>query len=104
MVLTATEYKHIQLDEAGNAIIANSSMKVVELVTSHLTYGWSPEELHFQYPHIGLSQVYSALSYYWDHQETLDAEMQRRLEEAEALREKSPSSIAEKLKAKGLLP
>ncbi|MGP1386680.1 MAG: DUF433 domain-containing protein [Thainema sp.] len=88
MALTATEYKHIQLDENGNAIIANSSMKVVELITSHLTYGWSPEELHFQYPHIRLSQVYSALSYYWDHQAALDAEMQRRFAEAEILRKK----------------
>ena len=43
----APDYKHIQLDENQVPIIEGSTMKVVELITSHLTYGWSPEELHF---------------------------------------------------------
>ncbi len=44
-------------------------MKVVELVTSVHAYGWSPEELHFQYPHLSMSHIYSALAYYWEHKE-----------------------------------
>ena len=70
MTLTATEYKHILLDDNGVPLIAGTTMKVIELVTSHLTYGWSPEELHFQYPHVALGKIYSALAYgvaeYWD--------------------------------------
>jgi uncharacterized protein (DUF433 family) len=99
MALTATDYKHIQIDDSGTALIAGSSMKVIELVTSHLAYGWSPEELHFQYPHIGLSQVYSALAYYWDHQADLDAEMQQRLEKVNEIRTSSSSPLAAKFKA-----
>ena len=53
----ATDYKHIQLDDNQVPTIEGSTMKVVELVTSHLTYGWSPEELHFQYPHIALDKI-----------------------------------------------
>jgi uncharacterized protein (DUF433 family) len=50
-LVTTTEYKHILLDEHQVPFINGTSMKVVELVTSVQAYGWSPEELHFQYPH-----------------------------------------------------
>jgi uncharacterized protein (DUF433 family) len=96
MLDTPTQYMHIQLQ--GNVpIIAGTTMKVIELVTSHLTYGWSPEELHFQYPHIALSKIYSALAYYWDHKQELDNDIQRRLDYAEQMRLNAPIS---KLQAK----
>ncbi|NCJ06878.1 DUF433 domain-containing protein [Synechococcales cyanobacterium C] len=104
MAVASTEYKHIQLDDQGTAIIAGSTMKVVELVTSHLADGWDAGELHAQYPHLSLGQIYSALAYYWDHKTTIDAEIERQFEFAEALRKQaSPSPIREKLRAKGLL-
>ncbi len=91
MLNTPTQYMHIQLQ--GNVpIIAGTTMKVVELVTSHLTYGWSPEELHFQYPHIALSKIYSALAYYWDHKQEIDTDIQRRLDYAEQMRLNAPIS------------
>jgi uncharacterized protein (DUF433 family) len=64
MTYSSTDYKHIQLDDNGFPLIEGTTMKVAELIISHLTYGWSPEELHFQYPHIALSKIYSALAYY----------------------------------------
>jgi len=97
MIDTPTQYMHIQLQGDGVPIIAGTTMKVVELVTSHLTYGWSPEELHFQYPHIALSKIYSALAYYWDHKQELDADIQRRLDFTEQMRRNAPPS---KLNAK----
>ena len=36
-------------------------MKVIELISGHLTFGWSPEELKFQHPYLSMSQIYSAL-------------------------------------------
>ncbi len=39
-------------------------MKVVELVVEQRTYGWSPEELHFQHPYLTLRQIHSAPAYY----------------------------------------
>jgi uncharacterized protein (DUF433 family) len=99
-----TDYKYIELDDNGIASITDTTLKVTELITSHLTYGWSPEELHFQYPHITLSQIYSALAYYWDKQETLDAEIKYRLEQVEALcRTAPPSRIAQKLRERGVI-
>ncbi len=104
MVYSATEYKHIQLDDEQVPIIEGTTMKVVELITSHQAYGWSPEELHFQYPHIALGKISSALAYYWDHREVLDADIQQRLEHAEKLRQSAPSSrMAQKLKERGVI-
>jgi uncharacterized protein (DUF433 family) len=104
MTYLATDYKHIQLNDDRVAIIEGSTMKVVELITSHLAYGWSPEELHFQFPHIALGKIYSALAYYWDHQEALDEDMKQRLEKVKALqRQAPPSRIARKLRERGII-
>ena len=104
MTYLATDYKYIHLDDNQVAVIEGSTMKVVELITSHLAYGWSPEELHFQYPHISLSKVYSALAYYWDHQTALDDDMKQRLEKVKALQRQVPHSrIAQNLKARGVI-
>ena len=34
--------------------------------------------MHFQYPHLSLAQIYAALAYYYEHQNELDSEIQRR--------------------------
>src|SRR5437868_3689755 len=58
-----TRYEHIVLDPAGVPYLAGTTMKVVELVTAQAAYGWSAEELHFQYPYLSLGQIHSALAY-----------------------------------------
>jgi hypothetical protein len=67
-------------------------MKVVELVLNKLAYGWSPEKLHFQHPHLSLGQIYSALAYYHDHEEMMDRDIQRRREKVEQIRKTQPKS------------
>ena len=86
MALAATRYQHIVLDARGVPLIAETTMKVSELVVAQRAYGWSPVELHFQYPHLTLGQIHSALAYYWDHQEALDTEIARGLELVDATR------------------
>jgi uncharacterized protein (DUF433 family) len=104
MTLTTTEYKHIQINEHNVPIIAGTTMKVVELITSVKAYGWSPEELHINYPHLTMSQIHSALAYYWDHQEELDTDIERRFQYVENLRQQSGEyPLAQKLRAKGLI-
>lgn len=101
---TNTEYKYVQLDERNVPIIAGTSMKVVELVTSVLAYGWSSGELHFNYPHLSMSQIHSALAYYWDHKQEIDADIERREQYAEQLqKEAGESPLVAKLRAHGLL-
>lgn len=86
-----TRYEHIVLDEAGVPLIANTTMKVIELVREYKAYGWSPEELHFQHPYLSLGQIHSALAYYWDHKEALDQEIARRQALVEELQRTTPT-------------
>jgi uncharacterized protein (DUF433 family) len=103
MTETATTYEHIVLRD-GAPSIAGTSVKVIELVLDKMAYGWSPEEMHLQHPHLSLGQIHSALAYYWDHAEALDAEIERRLEASERLRSQAtPPPLVAKLRARGLL-
>ena len=96
MASPTTHYEHLLLEE-GIPVIAGTTVKVVELVTEQKAYGWSPEELHFQHPHLSLGQQ---LAYYWDHVEELDADIARRLQATDQQRDAAPSSpLAKRLAA-----
>ncbi|MCL5062290.1 MAG: DUF433 domain-containing protein [Nitrospirae bacterium] len=102
MSLTKTEYEHITIDEKGVPFIAGTTMKVVELAAEKAAYGWSAEELHLQHPYLTLGQVYSALAYYYDHEDELNKDIEHRLRDAKKYKaEKTP--LKERLKALGLL-
>ncbi len=99
----ATDYRHIQLDEKGRAIISDSTMKVSELIMSRIAYGWSAEEMHFQYPFLAMSQIHSALAYYWDHKSEMDAAIDADFQSAEEMRIRvGETSFGSRLKALGL--
>jgi hypothetical protein len=79
-------------------------MKVTELITSVKAYGWSPEELQVNYPHLSMSQIYSALTYYWDHKTDIDTEIERLDQWAANVRQQvGESSVTQKLRQQGLL-
>jgi uncharacterized protein (DUF433 family) len=95
----APTYPHITANADGFPLIAGTTTKVVELVTAHLAHGWSPEELHFQFPHLSLGQIHATLGYYWDHKDEIDADIERRDRYVEQLRrEVGPSAIEAKLR------
>jgi uncharacterized protein (DUF433 family) len=104
MTITATEYKYVQLDDRNIPIIEGTSMKIVELLTSVKAYGWTPEELLQSYPHLTLSKIYSALAYYLDNQQEIDADIERREEYVRQLeQEAGESAFAARMRAQGLL-
>lgn len=102
MSVAETGYQHIVLDDAGVPHIAGTTMKVIELVLDQSAYGWSPEELRFQHQNLSLGQIHSALAYYWDHKDELDADIARRQEHVAELRRVTPvSPLVSRLKAQG---
>ena len=104
MTITATEYKYVQLDDRNIPIIEGTSMKIVELLTSVKAYGWTPEELLQSYPHLTLSKIYSALAYYLDNQQEIDADIERREKYVKQLeQEASESPFAARMRAQELL-
>ena len=88
---TAT-ISHVEIDETGVARIAGTTIKVIEVALDKLAHGSSPEEMHFQYPHLSLAQIHAALAYYYDHQLELDAEIQRRWFEVNELAAQAANS------------
>src|ERR1700675_3364220 len=82
----------IEIDARGVAWIAGANTKVKEIVIDKLAYGWSPEEMHFQHPHLSMAQIHAALAYYYENQDKLDDEIRRDLEEADQVRSQSESS------------
>lgn len=102
MSIAETGYQHVVLDDAGIPHIAGTTMKVIELVLDQSAYGWSAEELRFQHPYLSLGQIHSALAYYWDHKDALDADIARRQELVTELRRTTPvSPLVTRLKAQG---
>jgi uncharacterized protein (DUF433 family) len=83
--MTSVSNTLIELDEQGVAWLSGSKVKVIEVALDKLAHGSSPEEIHFQYPHLSLAQIHAALSYYYEHQSDLDAEIQRRWQETNQL-------------------
>lgn len=102
MATTATEYAHVIVDESGVPWVEGANTKVVELVAEVKAYGWSPEELAFQHPHLTLAQVHSALAYYWDHRAELEKDLSRRIALAgEIRREAGEHPLIAKLRTAG---
>ena len=97
MVAISTQ---IEIDEQGVAWLTGANVKVIEVALDKLAHGWSPEEIHFQHPGLSLAQIHAVLSYYYENQERLDAEIERRRREAATLAtERAESPLQQKLLA-----
>jgi len=96
----ATAYEQIVLSEKSVPTIAGTTMKVVELVMAQRAHGWSPEELHFQHPDLSMSQIHTALAYYWDHKAKIDADIEASLRFADQARlSAEPSPFVAKVRS-----
>ena len=87
-----TSYEHVVLDEDDVAVIDGTNMKVQELVAERLAWGWSPEELLLNHPYLTLGQIFSALAYYADHQEQMEAAIEADVQLVEELRQQAKYS------------
>ena len=96
---------HIVVDDKGVARVAGSRSRVIDIVLDKLAYALNPEQIQEQHPHLSLAQVHAALAYYYDHQAQVDAQIEQRKRDVEALRNQAgPSPIVQRLRAAGKLP
>jgi uncharacterized protein (DUF433 family) len=103
MGLTSTQ--HIRLDDRGIAWIDDTNVKVIEVVLDKIAHGSTAEEMHLQFPHLSLAQIYAALSYYHDHRAAFDTEIQRQVDEVESLASRaSESPLRKRLRETGKRP
>ena len=98
--MRATIAPHIWLDDRGVPWVDDTNTKVREIVLDVLAYGWSPQEIQLNHPHLSLAQIHAALTYYYDHKTDLDreiAESETRI--AELRKQAGPSLVKKKLQA-----
>jgi uncharacterized protein (DUF433 family) len=102
--MQAAATAHIHLDERGVPWIDETNVKVIEVVLEQLGHGSSAAEIHFQHPHLSLAQIHAALAYYYDHQQEMDAAIERELEEvAEFQAQAADAPLLRRLRAAGLI-
>jgi uncharacterized protein (DUF433 family) len=94
--VTTVSASHVILDENGVAWIDDTNIKVVEVVLDKLAHGSSPEEMHFQYPHLSLAQIYAALAFYHDNKATFDEQIARDQGDIQALRSQAEETPGHK--------
>ncbi len=98
-------YPHIRSAGAEPARLERiPRLRISQIVADYLAHGWSPEEMCRQHPGLTLSEAYSAMVYYFDHQQEIDAELQAEWEQSESDRKRAqPSKLLLRLRAEGRL-
>jgi len=82
----------------GKACIAGTRIRVMDIVIWYEHQGMTPDEIVDQFPTITLSDVHTALAYYYDHIEEIREEMRREEEFADEFRRNNPSVLQARLR------
>ncbi|QDV81373.1 DUF433 domain-containing protein [Planctomycetes bacterium TBK1r] len=71
------DYRHIDIrnNRVGQprAYIRDSRLRVQDIVVDHQRFGHSAEQIAADYDGLSLAQVHSALAFYFDHREEIQA-------------------------------
>ena len=77
----------------GSPVVKGTRIRVIDIVIEYDRLGRSPDEIANGHPGLTLEQIHDALSYYYQDQKQLDAEIRERARRAEALKTEYPSLL-----------
>ncbi len=102
---TATAYPHIVKEPGSPARLeSHPRTRVAMVVLEYLARGLSPEEIVRHFSYLTLSEVHAAMTYYHDHRDEIDAEIQGELDHLQSTSDaNSRSAVWVKLKSQGLI-
>lgn len=95
---TDINYPHLTVSPDGAVRIGNSRYKVNHLAAEHYHYGWTAEELLRQHSDLKPEEVYAALTYFYDHFDSIIAELKASATAQEDARPRQPVSRDELLR------
>ena len=72
---TETSYPHLEMNR-GVLSIGKTRYTVLHLAGEHYHHGWTAEEILRQHADLRPEEVYSALTYFYDHYDEVVAELQ----------------------------
>ena len=84
----------------GKPCIAGTRIRVQDIYVWHELQGLSADEIVSRFPQITMADVYAALSYYWDHREEIQMQMQEETGFVERMKRVQPSPLHQKLAGK----
>ena len=76
-------YPHLTINTRGGLCIDGTRHRVIDIVADHVAHGYSAAQIVEQYPDLTLAQVHAALTYYYDHEDTLNATLMASYAQAE---------------------
>jgi len=98
-------YPHIEKRQTDPARLQRiPRVRVAQIVMDYLAYGWSPDEMCRQHPDLQPAEAHAAMTYYFDHQDEIEREIQLEWQQTQQERSRSARSpFFQRLKAKSLL-
>jgi hypothetical protein len=102
---TISTYPHIVKEADSPARLErHPRTRVAMIVMDYLGRGLGPEDIVLHYPYLTLAEVHAAMTYYYDHQDEIDSEIQGEVDQLKNSPDvNSQSAFWLKLKAKGLV-
>ncbi len=102
MNTTVKEIRHpyISVDRkirGGEPVIAGTGIRVLDIAVRYEIMGMSPEDIIIALPHLNLSKVHDALSYYYEHKSEIDKKWKETIKSTEALKKIYPCVLERKL-------
>jgi uncharacterized protein (DUF433 family) len=97
-------YPHITLNLRGVPCLDGTRHRVIDLVADHVVHGCSAAQIVEQYPDLAPAQVPAALTYYYDHQDAIDAALVAGYAQAEQQRQRHtphPKLVAARVRQAG---
>jgi uncharacterized protein (DUF433 family) len=101
--MSQTKTEHIASTQnvcGGRPCIAGTRIRVQDVYVWHELQGLSADEIVSRFPHLTMANVYAALSYYWDHRDEIQRQMQEETDFVEQMKQKHASPLKQKLVGK----
>lgn len=95
------EKNHIQITPGicgGKPHISGHRIRVQDIVIWHEKMGLSADEILLHFPTLTFSDIYAALTYYFDHKDQIDNDIKEEEKFSESFLKRHPSRLKSKLK------
>ena len=102
MSIAAKQIRHpyITTDKkirSGEPIISGTGIRVLDVAIRYEIMGMSPEDIIMAFPHLNLSQIHDALSYYYEHKNEMDKAWKAAIKDVDVLKKIHPSILEKKI-------
>ncbi len=94
------KYPYISMNKnirQGQPVISGTGIRVLDIAIRYEVMDMSPEDIQVSFPHLTLSQLHDALSFYYDHKIEMDIEWKNALEKSTQARRNHPSLLEDKI-------